>query len=188
LSETSQLFGLTAESVPFVDGYFLQGFCRFSMPLAVAFGLWQTLAESIHGTYPFLFHRPVRRGWLIGVKLLVGMAMCLGCGAAPILVYGLWAATPGSHASPFEWSMTLPCWMIWLDMTLLYLGAFLTGLRPGRWYRSRLLPLVAAAAVVMLAESGFIPEASPWPWVIVLAADGWMAAMILFVARTRDYP
>ena len=29
---------------------------------------------------------------------------------SPFLRYAIWAATPGTHASPFEWSMTLPTW------------------------------------------------------------------------------
>ena len=63
----------------------------------------------------------------------------------------VWAATPGTHASPFEWSMTVPIWIGWFAMTILYLGAFHTVVRPGRWYRSRLLPLAASAVATFAA-------------------------------------
>lgn len=120
---------------PFIsDGLFLGWFVCISGAMAIALGLRQTLGESIPGTYPFLFHRPAGRRWLIGVKLLTGSVLYLICAAVPILAYGVWAATPGTHSDPFEWSMTGPAWHLWFGMTLLYLGAFLAGVRPGRWY------------------------------------------------------
>jgi hypothetical protein len=176
--------------VPFVQDSFLVCFLFVSAALAIALGLRQTLGESIPGTYPFLFHRPASRRWLVGAKLFLGMSAYLICAVIPILAYGLWAATPGTHASPFEWSMTLPAWELWFGMTLLYLGAFLTGIRPGRWYRSRILPLAAAAFAVSFVMAAFVFTLGAYLWacLIVLAIDVWLIAMILFVTRTRDYP
>ena len=171
------------------DGVFIGWFVCISGAMAIALGLRQTLGESIPGTYPFLLHRPAGRLWLIGVKLLTGSVLYLICAAVPILAYGVWAATPGTHPDPFEWSMTGPTWYLWFGMTLLYLGAFLTGIRPGRWYRSRILPLVAAAfATVMVTVAFFSFDEPLWPCWIILAADVWMIVTILFVVRTRDYP
>ena len=45
---------------------------------------------------------PGRGSSLIGLKLAVGALVYLVCGAVPILLYGVWAATPGTHASPFD--------------------------------------------------------------------------------------
>lgn len=175
--------------VPFVEDEFLAHFCWVSAAIAIALGLRQTVGESMRGTYPLLFHRPATRRWLIGMKLLVGTVIYLICGAVPILAYAFWAATPGTHASPFEWSMTVPSWVAWFAMTLFYLGAFLIGIRPGRWYRSRLLPLAAAAAVVfitfLMAEAGNVGPL--WRLLVLVAADVWMVATIFFIARTRDY-
>ena len=119
---------------------YLSGLCLGLGRSGDCLGLRQTVGESIHGTWMFLLHRPV--GWtrLIGVKLLVGVALYLVCGAAAILVYAWWAATPGTHASPFEWSMTVPTWKVWIVMPIVYLGgAFLSGMRPARWVGTRLL-------------------------------------------------
>ena len=44
-------------------------------------GLWQTLGESVAGTYPFLLHRPATRRWLIGMKLVVGTVVVPDCAA-----------------------------------------------------------------------------------------------------------
>jgi len=175
--------------VPFVNDDFVGTFYFISVVFTIALGLRQPLGESIRGTYPFLLHRPADRRWLIGMKLAVGAAVYLICTAVPILVYGSWAATPGNHASPFEWSMTAPIWGGWLAMTILYLGAFHTAIRPARWYRSRLLPL-AASALATIAAAGLAAalEGLLWPCLIVLVVDVWLIAMILFAVQTRDYP
>ena len=182
-------------SVPFIGDGFAPTVALISGALAIGLGLRQTLGESVRGTYPFLLHRPADCRWLIGVKLLVGLSVSLLCGAAAVLAYGIWAATPGNHASPFEWAMTLPSWETCFRVTILYLGAFLTGLRPGRWYRSRVLPLATALVVfVVVGWAAFGKDSlidtggSPWPWLVILVADAWLLGTILFVARTRDYP
>jgi hypothetical protein len=174
---------------PFVDdGFFGGWFVSISVLMTIALGLRQTLGESVAGTYPFLFHRPARRCWLIGMKLLVGVSVYLVGGLIAILAYGAWAATPGTHASPFEWWMTVPYWLTWFGMTLLYLGAFLSGLRPGRWCGSRLLPLAAAAfAAVGLSLATLGYGAVLWPLLLTIIAVVWMIATIFFVARERDY-
>jgi hypothetical protein len=183
-------FGDGREAVtPFLGDSFIGWLWVVSVPLAIALGLRQTLGESIPGTFPFLFHRPAGRRWLIGVKVLVGLGVYLGCASLPILAYGLWAATPGTHAGPFEWSATGECWIVWFGMTLLYLGAFLTGIRPGRWFGTRVLPLVGAALVMGVGIAvAFDLEATIGSLVVFLTADLWTLATILFVVETRDYP
>jgi hypothetical protein len=180
--------GRDAPDVPFVYDNFLGHYCWISFLMAIAIGLQQTLSESGRGTYLLLLHRPARRRWLIGMKLFVGLATYLICGATPILVYGGWAAT---HAMLFEWSMTLTCWRLWFAMTLPYLGAFLTGIRPGRWYGSRLLPLLAIALPMFVSEVVLADSTRPsgplWYCVALLVIDVWMIAAIFFVARTRDF-
>lgn len=174
---------------PFVSDGFLFRFHVVSALLAIVLGLWQTQGESVRGTYPFLLHRPVSRRWLIGVKLVVGMLAYLVPAALPLGIYTLWAATPGSHLGPFEWSMTWPAWAGWLAATVLYTGAFLTGIRPGRWYGTRLLPLLAAvmAVVVAAATASTMYQAPLWIAPATVAADAWVIVVILFVARNRDF-
>jgi hypothetical protein len=174
--------------LPLVNDAFVFRFHVVSAALAIALGLWQSLSETVRGTYPFLLHRPVSRRWLIGMKLLVGMAAYGICAAVPLFAYILWAATPGTHAGPFEWSMSWPTWVGLLAITLLYLGAFLTGIRPGRWYVSRLLPLVTATVGVVVAAAmcWAFYQAPLWVCLAVVVADAWMIFAIQFVARTRD--
>ena len=100
------------------------------------------------------------------------------------------AAMPGTHASPFQWSMTAPAWNAWLVMTIVYFGFFLSGIRPARWYASRLLPAATACFLVFLGVILFM-EVAWWNGFVALASvllvDALLVAVILHVVRTRDY-
>jgi len=175
----------SSDEIPFVGEGFVRGFVAISLMWMIALGLRQTVGESVRGTWLFLLNRPLERGTLIGLKLATGLALCLICAVVPVLWYARWAATPGTHASPFEWSMTLRAWQAWLTMPGVYLAAFLTGLRPGRWIGSRLTPLAGAGLLLILLQ------ALPWWWLLGLTAvvllDAWLIWDILYVAQTRDY-
>jgi hypothetical protein len=173
-------------SVPFVNGVFVSWCVGLAAFLSVVLGVWQSAREEIRGTWLLLMHRPLSREKLIGLKLLVGLATYMACAGLPTLAYACWAATPGTHASPFEWSMTAGSWEMLFALTALYLAGFLSGLRPGRWLGTRLLPAAAAVALVALVE--LLPGI---PVAVRLAAVGLLdlglVSSILFVARTRDY-
>jgi hypothetical protein len=174
-----------SDSIPFVDDGLTFGFSLVAALLAVGLGFRQSVGESAFGTDQFLLHRPLSRSWMIGIKLVIGAAMLLLSSAVPILVYGWWAATPGKHASPFDWSMTFPFWRTSVVITIVYFGSFLCGMRPGRWVGSRLWPLAAAGALAMLI--GLVPWVSDWLFATVAAVDLLLVALVLFVAHTRDF-
>jgi hypothetical protein len=170
---------------PFVDQEMVVGLAVVGMCLPAVLGLWQTVGESARGTFQFLLHRPAGRARLIGTKLLVGSGLCLVISAVPILLYAWWAATPGNHPCPFEWWMTAIAWKVWIATPTVYLGAFLAGIRPGRWHGTRLLPLPTAGVSALL-----IPLLPCWlatglPAVVIL--DVLLVTNILFVAQTRDF-
>jgi hypothetical protein len=171
--------------IPFVGSSFLTSFGLISAALAIALGFRQSVGESIHGTWLFLLHRPVARRKLIGVKLLAGVGVYLVCAAAAILALACWAATPGTHASPFEWSMTAPAWKVWLTMPIVYLAAFLSGIRPARWVGTRLLPLAAIGALAAL-----IPYLPWWPLCglgLIVLLCVMLVGNIFYVAEVRDF-
>ncbi len=185
---TVELMGYNLESmvymerhyIPFASGEFGGTFGVISACLALALGFRQSIWESFRGTWPVLLHRPVRRRWVVGVKLSTGLGLYLATAAVPILLYAGWAATPGTHASPFEWSMTVGAWQVWLAITGFYLAAFLVGIRPARWFGSRLLPLVGVAVLVVLLAVN--------QWLIgTLMLDASLISAIFFVASFRDY-
>ncbi len=171
--------------IPFVDHSLGNMLLYVGGIAGLAIGLWQTLWESGRGTFQFLLHRPVERASVFTVKLAVGIAMTLLISGLPILAYALWAALPGTHASPFFWSMTTWAWLTWFRLPVVYLGAFLSGLRPGRWFGSRALPLGAA----VLAYLALIATVQ-WPWaslLTTLAVEACFVLVIYRVAATRDY-
>jgi hypothetical protein len=172
------------EPFPFLSGEFLGAFLMASSVFAIALGLRQTLSESARGTWLFLLHRPLGRRWLIAVKLAVGVALFCVCAAAPILIYGWLAATPGNYPGPFEWSMMADTWTQGASLIGVYLGAFLTGIRPGRWIGTRLLPLMGTAILVFSIH--FLTQ---WMlfWGALAVLGAVLVGLILFIARTRDY-
>ncbi len=117
-------------------------------------------------------------------KLVVGLALVQAAAALLIVLYALWASTPGKVAAPFHWQMTSAAWRGWVMFPVVYLSAFLSGMRPARWYATRLAPLVAGAALALgLAMQGW--------WSIALLGSALLSAVlttcILHVAAARDY-
>jgi hypothetical protein len=171
--------------VPFVDGDFTVIFVLVSVVFAIALGFRQSAWESAKGTFLFLLHRPASRNTIFLTKLAAGTGVLLLCACLPIVLYAWWAAVPGHHPGPFEWAMTESVWRLTLQMPVLYLGAFLSGLRPGRWLGTRLLPLIAAALLVVVVNM------LPWSWpiglTIMVTLYALLVANICLVARVRDF-
>jgi hypothetical protein len=173
--------------VPFTGREFLSYFEWITFVFAAALGFRQTVVESARGTLLFLLHRPLARNVIVLTKLATGLGMFAICVSLPILLYGWWLSVPGHHASPFEWSMSKPAWgvaLVWAPSA--YFGAFLSGLRPARWFGTRLLPLVAVPAFFLLG-----PGKVSGPWFISLLISGLvylvLPANICYMAQVRDY-
>ena len=171
--------------VPLVQDGFGVVYGTIGFSLAIALGFRQSVWELVQGTAPYLLHRPMSRRAIILTKLLAGGGLLLMCTLLPIVIYAGWAAMPGTHPGPFAWSMTAPLVHIWLVMPLVYLGAFASGIRPARWFGSRLLPLVS------LAMPAFILLIVPRWWLtalpLLLLAAAAMTSNILLEAETRDF-
>ena len=190
LERVVQLGGLhvyreSPDAIPFVNAGLPEQLGLVFGLFAIALGFRQTVGESLHGTWPLLLRLPMPRMRMLYAKLCLGLAVYMACAAVPLLLYCFWAATPGTHASPFYWSMTVPTWVSWFSMSCLYLAAFLSGLRPARWLGSRLAPLVAAIPPVMVAN------AATWSWwwscLTVLVSGVLLVIGIQQVARDRDF-
>jgi len=152
---------------------------------AIAMGLWQTAWEIQRGTFLYLLHRPLKRSTIMLVKLFTGGTMLLVAGGLPILIYAWWATEYGKYAALSQWSMALPGVEILLTLTLVYLGAFVSGLNTGRWWGMRLLPLCAVGIPTLL-----ISIFHRW-WLFglpcLVLGIIWLASDALWQARVRDY-
>lgn len=177
--------GVFRHTIPFVSDPCKVNLSLVAGLLAIGLGFRQTAWETVFGTAQFLLHRPVVRWHLIGVKLVVGAVVLMLASALPILVYALWAATPGTHASPFVWSMTVPFWQIPVVVTVVYLGSFLSGIRPARWLGTRLAPLACAVALALAVA--LLPGWWGWWFLLVLVVDGLMVVGVFFAIETRDF-
>jgi hypothetical protein len=169
---------------PFIDDELAFYFWIVGCGLAIALGLRQTAWELGQNTFLFLLHRPVSRRFVFGFKLMVGISLVMLIAALMVAFYAWWEATPGHMAAPFYWSMTVPAWQMCLSLPPMYLGAFLAGIRPGRWFGSRLLPIVAGMLAAAVANS------VPWVWLTVLLSfvvSGVLTAGIFYYVQSRDY-
>lgn len=173
-------------TLPFLSDSFGAQFAICAGMLGIALGFKQTLTDFQGDAQLFLFHRPVSRHAIYLTKLVVGFSLYLLLTLPAVLAYALWAAASGTYASPFAWSMTTSTWIAWLAMGLCYFGAFLSGIRPAKWRGTRLLPLVAAATLVMFSFP--LAEIAPFAALLLIAVTGGLlVTQILFVVEVRDF-
>jgi ABC-type transport system involved in multi-copper enzyme maturation permease subunit len=171
--------------VPFVQDNSSTMLFFIGAALAIALGFRQSAWEPFQGTALYLLHLPLTRRTIFLTKLLTGIGLLLLCTLFPIVVYASWAAMPGTHPGPFEWSMTEPAIRVWLLMPLVYLGAFASGIRPARWFGSRLLPLFSVAFTGTL-----LAPLAQWrliAFAFLLLAAAVLVSDILWEAETRDF-
>jgi ABC-type transport system involved in multi-copper enzyme maturation permease subunit len=171
--------------VPFVQGGFTSMLFLIGGVLAIALGFRQSAWEPSQGTAQYLLHLPMSRRTLLASKLLTGIGLLLTSTLLPILIYAAWAALPGTHPGPFEWSMTGPTLRTWLILPLVYLGAFASGIRPARWFGSRLLPLFSVSLPAILVYT------APHWWLIGLPilflVVAWLVVVVLWEYEMRDF-
>lgn len=175
----------TPPDIPFVQGNFATLLFFIGALQAIALGFRQSAWEPSQGTALYLLHLPLRRRTIVLTKLVTGAMLLLACTLAPILIYATWASLPRTHPGPFEWGMVGGAMRIWLLLPLVYLGAFASGIRPARWFGSRLLPLASAFLPVAIAF------AVPHWWLIGIPILCFAAAVlvstILWEGETRDF-
>ena len=176
-------------TIPFVQDEFAFEVTCVSICLAIALGMRQTVGEAVRGTWQWLLHRPACRRRLIAVKLITGCIVYLICGALPILVYAGWAAMPGTHASPFDWSMTIDAWQEWISVGALYFASFLCGFWPARWFGPKLLPLAGVAGLVLSGWilSTVLLELPRLAWVMPAMLVPLLLVNIFAVNHSRDF-
>jgi len=161
-------------------------FVCIAIILAIVMGLHQTVWESWRQTTLFLLHRPMPRRQIFLGKILAGVLLLLLTTALPLLIYCLWAATPGTHASPFYWDMAESWWRDVLMALICYLGAFLAGLRPARWIGSRTWPFIGAFILAIGLHFAAAPSLVIYAGFLLLAAG--LLTSILNTARLREFP
>ncbi len=152
---------------------------------AILLALVQTLADSFQGTWGYLLHLPPGRRWMISSKLLVGGGAYLGCTGVFLSGCVLIGYMRQTEVHPFRWSMMSVYVQITLIGMLVYLATFLTGLRPARWYGSRLLPL-AGCSLLVWGLIG-VPQWWVYGFAPLLVFCGLLVGVILYVGDVRDY-
>lgn len=174
-------------NIPFASSDGKSGLMLYGSMAAIALAMRQTVGETVQGTWLFLLHRVGSRRRVIAVKILSGIITLLLVTGIPFLGYTFWAAAPGTHASPFRWEFVLPTFATWLQLSVVYLGAFLCGLRNARWLGSRLLPLIPTFVLLTLCSESIQINSWVIPMAVALAGNVLLLTGIDFVAETRDF-
>jgi len=154
--------------------------------LAPSTGWWQFYHENNRGTNQFLFHRPLSRIVISMTKISVGLASSFLVSFSPLIVYALWATTPGTHASPFYWSMTNSYFIGAAAAPTLYLGGCLAELQPkNTWIQSMIVFGVLATVVALILgnlDGNRHTLIVVFPMIITIYCVG-----ILYVVKSRDW-
>jgi ABC-type transport system involved in multi-copper enzyme maturation permease subunit len=159
---------------------------------AAAAGLWQTWRESFANHYQFLLHRPLKRRTIFTAKMIFGILVVLLFVALPFLCFSIWGDNQ-MRVHLQDPKLVGEAAGLCASISVLYLSAFLSGLRPGRWYGSQFLPLLAGILlyIVLQIVADFALDASSFLWVSALVAGpiigAGFAIAILSVGRIRDF-
>jgi hypothetical protein len=170
--------------IPFRSDDMLGAVTSVAGCLATVLGLWQTLGESVRGTWRYLRQRPIPFARLLLTKAAAGLGILFFSTGVPFALYVMWAASEGWHASPFEWEMAAPTFFGWAGSAAVYLAAFLIGIREARWYGSRLWP-AAPVGVLYLFFGQFGTSSYPVGSVTLVVVVVLLGA-ILYAASERD--
>jgi hypothetical protein len=117
----------------------------------------------------------------------MGLGTYLTCAALPIVWYSCWAAMPGTHASPFFWSMTVEAWESWFLIGVVYLAAVWCGLWPVRSLGPRWAPFVGTGAAVVFGYAALSPVTALGVWIMPCLLGALIVSNILSVIYTRDF-
>lgn len=121
--------------------------------IATLLGMLQIIPEQRRDLWAFLMHRPAHRSSLFWGKVAAGLLLYAVATLVPFLGVVFWTKRPGVLTGPFVWGLTLGGLGGILAGVPFYFAGLLTGLRPARWYGSRVIPIVAAGVVALLLDS-----------------------------------
>ena len=203
LSELCGVSGVTRGWFPtydwsyqFVQPGWLLWWGFVSAGFAGSLGLVMSLNDGVRGMWAFVLYRPISRRKYIGAKLLVGSCLTVAMVGIPALVFLWWSSIPGSLPMPFDWSFAQPAFESIGWAVVVFLGGFLSGIRPASWWWSRLWPLGATVILgLWFWWLGSMPNQLPASltptvaqyWGLCVIAAGMLVTSILHVVDERGF-
>ena len=115
---------------------------------AIAAGLWQMWRESLANHYQLLLHCPLDRSTIFISKIGFGAATVMVVVGLPQLLFAIWA----DSLIGWRGDMVAPAWQLTAGVLFFYFGAALSVLRPGWWYGSQFLPLLAGILLFIVLQ------------------------------------
>ncbi len=172
--------------IPFLTGEILGPLIMISGATAIGIGLRQSTCVLNESSSQFLMHRPIERWRLIAFKLCIGFAVVCVLTTTAVILICLRAAIPGNIPAPFQVWMTTPAWIAIACVSVVYHSAFLSGLRPARWFGSRLLPTIGTLPIAF--GVGLLSYWSLIPGLMAVICLNWVLWIVVRnIADSRDY-
>ena len=163
---------------------------------AGSLGLVMSLNDASRGMLAFVLFRPISRRRYIGAKLLAGSCLSVVMVAIPALVFLWWSAIPGNLLMPFDWSFGQPAFESCGWAVVVFLGGFLSGIRPASWWWSRLWPLGATVILGLWfwwlssfpdGLPSFLTPTAMQYWTLCGLMSAMLVTLILHVVDERDF-
>ena len=147
-------------------------------------GWLQTQSEKHPDLRAFLLHRPVARTTIFWSKLISGLGRYAVGAGLPLAGLVIFVLIPGEVAAPFEWAMVLPATNLLLLGLVFHGAGMLTGIRPARWYGSRIFGLGPAmlAAILMFTFPQYWQALT-----LILIAEAMLVAAVWGGFQTGGY-
>lgn len=187
-----------AQELPFTNSFPLY-LAVYTIFFAGLMGVVQALSDARGQRWLFVLPMPVRtENWMLG-KLVFGLGVWALLGVGTYLLGILIVSTPGVFPAPFEWWMTRTGWTYLAMAPFVYLAGFLSGIRPGSWFGTRLLPLLGSLALIgifietkdfLQTNAGAFLRSYIWIFysAFLLSAYGVVIYAILRESQEKDYP
>jgi ABC-type transport system involved in multi-copper enzyme maturation permease subunit len=170
--------------VPVASGAYVSGLAAVAFAAALLLGFLMSWKESVRKTWSFLLHRPVSRAQVLGAKLTAGALLYTAAVALPFALLAVWCMVPGNYPAPWDPEYLLPGVEVLCGGAVLFLGAFLCGVRRARWYATRFAPLAGAVFMLVLVAAAFLWWES-WVLLLVTAAVLLASLWTVFVRAGR---
>jgi hypothetical protein len=134
---------------------------------AILLGVLQSAFDLQDRQRGYLFHRMVSHNQIMYGKVLAGaIVYALACGF-PLCSLTLWFAYTGPEYLPVRPAMVIPSVLVCMACFFLQPATLICVSRPGRWFGTKLLPLLSVTGPLFLFPVSLQAVGTPSSWFVI---------------------